>query len=380
MIAEINSSGQWAKGYVYGGRGELLAVQGEGVVRWVHQDPFTKSQRVTDTLGAVGAAIDLDPWGGETSRSWNSSQLTRKYTSYDRALNGRDEAMMRSYHAYFSRFDQPDPWDGSYDLADPQSFNRYAYVQNDPVNFVDPTGLDDIYDPIPVDGGTVYADLGVLIFVNDGGGLFGLLFGQLFEQGPFTLPTPGPLGDSGVGPQNTGQTPTPNPNCLQNAIVDANGKPSSPGIGRPFAFNPNNDLVGHDGAHALSPAGGGRVQSLAPLNGRVIYTNRQEGQGANTLYLVDVRLANGDVARYKDLSGVSVRVGQNVGTGDIIGSVRPAGDPRNYVGLHLTLVNGANYAAYKSNVRAGQPSPVGFFIDPLGPKSPVNCPGVNLTR
>jgi hypothetical protein len=40
-------------------------------------------------------------------------------------------------------FDQPDPYDGSYNLTDPQSFNRYAYVQNDPVNFVDPSGLDD---------------------------------------------------------------------------------------------------------------------------------------------------------------------------------------------------------------------------------------------
>lgn len=34
------------------------------------------------------------------------------------------------------------PWDGSYDLTDPQSFNRYAYTENDPVNFIDPTGLD----------------------------------------------------------------------------------------------------------------------------------------------------------------------------------------------------------------------------------------------
>jgi hypothetical protein len=38
-------------------------------------------------------------------------------------------------------FEQPDPFAGSYDLTDPQSFNRYAYVQNDPVNFVDPSGL-----------------------------------------------------------------------------------------------------------------------------------------------------------------------------------------------------------------------------------------------
>jgi hypothetical protein len=36
-------------------------------------------------------------------------------------------------------------------LTNPQSFNRYSYVQNDPVNFVDPTGLDpdDPNDPPP---------------------------------------------------------------------------------------------------------------------------------------------------------------------------------------------------------------------------------------
>ena len=43
--------------------------------------------------------------------------------------------MFRRYNRWYSRFDQPDPYDGSYDLTDPQSFNRYAYVQNDPVNF-----------------------------------------------------------------------------------------------------------------------------------------------------------------------------------------------------------------------------------------------------
>jgi hypothetical protein len=45
------------------------------------------------------------------------------------------------YSGKWHRFDQPDPDDGSYDLTNPQSFNRYAYVQNDPVNWVDPSGL-----------------------------------------------------------------------------------------------------------------------------------------------------------------------------------------------------------------------------------------------
>ena len=50
--------------------------------------------------------------------------------------------MYRRYNRWWSRFDQPDPTESSYNLADPQSFNRYAYTNNDPVNFVDPTGLE----------------------------------------------------------------------------------------------------------------------------------------------------------------------------------------------------------------------------------------------
>src|SRR2546429_3558103 len=49
--------------------------------------------------------------------------------------------MFRRYNRWHSRFDQPDPYEGSYELSDPQSFNRYAYTQNDPANFVDPSGL-----------------------------------------------------------------------------------------------------------------------------------------------------------------------------------------------------------------------------------------------
>jgi RHS repeat-associated protein len=141
VVAEINSSGGWTRGYVYDDGGNLLALQQDGVVEWTHQDPVVKSQRLTNQSGTVIATVELDPWGGETARSSNSARQPRRYTTYTRDANASDEAMHRRYNRWWSRFDQPDPYDGSYDLTDPQSFNRYSYVQNDPVNFTDPSGL-----------------------------------------------------------------------------------------------------------------------------------------------------------------------------------------------------------------------------------------------
>lgn len=67
VIAELNSSGGWTRGHVYLG-GQMVALQGGtgGGVSWVHQDPVTKSQRITNSTGSVVSTIDLDPWGGET--------------------------------------------------------------------------------------------------------------------------------------------------------------------------------------------------------------------------------------------------------------------------------------------------------------------------
>ncbi|HKR12490.1 MAG TPA: S8 family serine peptidase [Pyrinomonadaceae bacterium] len=153
VVAEIAGNGDWARGYVYLG-GQLLAVQ-HGGVYWVHQDPVVKSKRVTNSSGTVVSTVELDPWGGNTNRSNNGDFQPHKFNNYTRDANASDDAMFRRYNRWWSRFDQPDPSDGSYDLENPQTFNRFTYATNDPVNRVDPTGLDPCYDEDgnPVDCG-----------------------------------------------------------------------------------------------------------------------------------------------------------------------------------------------------------------------------------
>ncbi len=140
VIGEINAGGVWQRGYVYM-NGQMLAIQDGNGVSFVHQDPVTKSQRLTDVNGNVVSTIELDPFGGETARSENQGRQPHRYTTYERDITNMDDASARTYNGWWRHFMQPDPTDFSYDLMNPQSFNRYAYVGNDPVNAVDPSGL-----------------------------------------------------------------------------------------------------------------------------------------------------------------------------------------------------------------------------------------------
>jgi len=142
VVAEINPTSPtptWQRGYVYLGE-QLIAVQQTGVY-WVHQDPLVKSKRVTNSSGTVVSTVELDPFGGNTNRNNNDAFQPHKFNNYERDGNASDEATYRRYNRWWSKFDQPDPYDGSYNYTNPQSFNRYVYAQNDPINFTDPSGL-----------------------------------------------------------------------------------------------------------------------------------------------------------------------------------------------------------------------------------------------
>src|SRR3954469_7339899 len=56
-------------------------------------------------------------------------------------LAGLDYADQRYYASSYGRFNTADPYGGSARLGNPGSWNKYSYVQGDPVNQIDPSGL-----------------------------------------------------------------------------------------------------------------------------------------------------------------------------------------------------------------------------------------------
>ncbi len=78
----------------------------------------------------------------DTSRQ-RYAMLERDYDEVSNQGTGLDHAGWRKYDSSAGRWTSADPYNGSISLGNPQSFNRYTYVSNDPVNKIDPSGLEE---------------------------------------------------------------------------------------------------------------------------------------------------------------------------------------------------------------------------------------------
>ena len=133
-----------------------------------------------DRLGSFGKYY---PFGEQ--RGTPSSDNTEKFATYYRdGDTGLDYAENRYYSSVSGRFASPDP-SASVTFVAPLSWNLYSYSMGDPVNWLDPSGLDPITLPglRPVDQtqcisrwlpALQYLDLSVDEYFNSSIGLLGM--------------------------------------------------------------------------------------------------------------------------------------------------------------------------------------------------------------
>ncbi len=110
-------------------------------VSYYFSDHLKTASVVTDATGVIQDESDYFPWGGELQYV-NNLDNHYKFTGKERDNeSGFDYFGARYYSNGLGRFISTDPihFQASM-LRDPQRFNLYAYVRNNPLRFVDPKG------------------------------------------------------------------------------------------------------------------------------------------------------------------------------------------------------------------------------------------------
>ena len=143
VLAEHNgSTGAVLIDYVYSGS-RMIAKVASGSAQYFLSDRLSARLVLDTSSNVIGRQATL-PFGEDFGES--GTQEKHHFTSYERDSEiGTDYAVNRQYAEGVGRFMSADPYRPSGDLSNPQSANRYVYVLNKPVDFVDPTGLNLAY-------------------------------------------------------------------------------------------------------------------------------------------------------------------------------------------------------------------------------------------
>ena len=140
--------------------GQLIAEYSTAIsqspsVSYTTSDHLGSPRVITNELGQVSSRRDFMPFGeelyagvgnrtGDTGLKYSSADddIRQKFTGYQKDdETNLDFAEARMYANNFGRFTAVDPLLASGKSSDPQSFNRFLYVMNNPLMFVDPEGL-----------------------------------------------------------------------------------------------------------------------------------------------------------------------------------------------------------------------------------------------
>ncbi len=141
VLAEYDAGNNLLAEYVYANGHQVSKVEPDGgggdSFHFFHSDHLGTALVITDENGTPTWRGEYFPFGEE----YSSEGTPSRYRFVERELDqttGLSYMRGRYYNPHLGRFLSVDPVGG--DVANSQSWNRYSYVLNNPLAFVDPNG------------------------------------------------------------------------------------------------------------------------------------------------------------------------------------------------------------------------------------------------
>jgi RHS repeat-associated protein len=130
----------WTKDSIWR-NGQLLAVDAASGTQHFHLDHLGTPRLVTSTAGAILGVHAYYAFGAELALSRSESpEAALKFTGHERDATGGSDALDYMHARYYSgamgRFLSPDRG-RDWNIHEPQSWNLYTYVGNNPLRYVD---------------------------------------------------------------------------------------------------------------------------------------------------------------------------------------------------------------------------------------------------
>jgi RHS repeat-associated protein len=144
VFRQDNDTWTWRQDYVHRPGALVAGINVYGRYH-LHVDHLGTPRSITDSNRGVSGTHHYYPFGEEsTAQSQNSERM--KFTGHERDttfsadLDYLDYMHARYYNPMTGRFLGLDPTWSSADAKQPQTWNRYSYAENNPVNLTDPDG------------------------------------------------------------------------------------------------------------------------------------------------------------------------------------------------------------------------------------------------
>jgi RHS repeat-associated protein len=149
-VAEMNSSGGWNRGEIFAGE-RHIATYANSTTYFTHSDWLGTERSRTALSGVVCRTTQSLPFGDGTSNPVNNCNPSPNlFTGKERdAETGLDYFKARYFGSNVARFLSPDQFNPLYLnkekfqvwISNPQHWNKYAYVLNNPLSYTDASGM-----------------------------------------------------------------------------------------------------------------------------------------------------------------------------------------------------------------------------------------------